>query len=57
MKLCEAEPLCAFDHHDRGVGDVDTDLDDRRRDEDRDIAALEPAHDGIAFGRLHPTVK
>ena len=38
VQLRDAEPVGVHDDHDAGVGDVDADLDDRRRDEDVDVA-------------------
>src|SRR6266576_4676452 len=40
MQLREHEALRVFDDHDRCGGDVDADLDDRRRDEQIDTGAL-----------------
>ena len=44
VQLGDAEPVGVHDHHDRGVGDVDADLDDGRRDEHVDLAGGEGAH-------------
>ena len=44
MHLREAETLGVFDHHDTGVGDIDTDFDDGGCDEDIGLATLEAAH-------------
>lgn len=42
--MCEAETFCVLDDHRRRLGDVDTDFDDRRRDEDDEFAVLEILH-------------
>ena len=49
VQLREAEALGVLDHHDGGVGDVDTDLDNRGGDQHIDFAALEAAHDDLFF--------
>ena len=41
VELREAEALGVLDEHDRGVRHVDADLDDRRRDENLDVAGGE----------------
>ena len=47
MQLREAKPLSVLDHHHRGVGHVDTDLDDRGGHQHVDLAALETAHNDL----------
>ena len=57
MQLREPESLCALDHHDGRVRDVDSDLDHARGHEDVGVAAHEPVH---ALGLLacrHPSVE
>ena len=61
VQLAHAEPVGVHDDHDRGVGYVDSDLDDRRRDEHVDRSLGEPAHDVVlglrrelAVQHLHP---
>ena len=49
MQLREAEALGVLDHHDVGVGHVDADFDDRRRDEDLDRAFREGGHRLVFF--------
>ena len=44
VELAETEPVGVFDHHDRGVGHIDPDLDDRGGDQDVELAAAEPVH-------------
>ncbi len=51
VELGEAEAIGLLHDHDRGVRDVDADLDDRRRDEDVDLSRLEARHDTPAVGR------
>ena len=45
MELGQAKAFGVLDDHERGVGDVYADFDDRGSDEHIDIAALEAAHD------------
>ncbi len=47
VELGQAEALGVLDQHDRSVGHVDADLDHGGRDEEVDLAGLEPAHDGL----------
>src|SRR5437868_12478269 len=58
MQLREPEALRVFDDHDRCRGDVDADLDDRRRDEQIDTGALgigggECGHRAVLLGAFH----
>ena len=57
MEGRESEALCIFDHHDRSVRDIDTDLDHGRRDKDPDLPCSEGRHDSILFIRLHPAMQ
>ena len=43
VQLGDAEAVGALDHHHRRLGHVDADLDDRRRDEDLELAGAEAA--------------
>ena len=45
VQLCETEPFRILDHHQRCVRHVDADFDHGRRDEQIDLARLEPLHD------------
>ena len=56
MELGEAEALGVLDDHDRRLGHVDADLDDRGRDEDLRLAALEALHRRVLVGARHPAV-
>ncbi len=56
MELGEAEALGVLDHHDRGVGHVDADLDDGGGDQHLDLAGEEAGHDRVALRRLHAAV-
>ncbi len=56
VELREAEPFRLEDHHQRGVGDVDTDFDDGRRDEDVEVAVPEGVHRPLPAGAVHPAV-
>ena len=56
VQLRQAEPLRMLDDHDGGVGHVDPDFDDGRRDEDADLALAEPAHHRVALFRLESAV-
>jgi len=49
MELRETEPLGVLDHHDRGVGDVDTYFHDRGGDENLHFVFAETLHDFIFF--------
>ena len=53
----QAEPLGVLNDHDRGVGHVDADLDDRRRDKHIQLARLELLHHIVLFLRLHLAVQ
>ena len=54
VQLRQPEALGVLDEHDGGVGDVDADFDDRRRDQNLDLARPEPAHDLVALLGLEP---
>ena len=56
MELGEPEPVGALDDHHRRLRHVDADLDDRRPDEDVELAVAEPGHLRVAVGGLHPPV-
>ena len=56
MKLGEPEALRMFDDHDRRVGNIDTDLDNGRRDEQPCVARLEGKHGRVFFIAAHPSV-
>src|SRR3546814_10026341 len=56
VELGEAEIFGMFDDHQAGGGDVDPDLDHRRRDEDADLARLKARHHRILVRPLHPAV-
>ena len=45
-----------FDDHDGSIRHVDSDLDDRRRDEELDLAFIERLHHAIFFCRFHASV-
>ena len=49
MKLREAEALAVFNDHQRRVGQVDTDLDDRGGDQQLDRAIFKPLHHRLLF--------
>src|SRR5690606_41119822 len=53
MELREAESLRMLDEHDRGVGDVDPDLDHGRGHEDVQLARHERAHRGVLLLPRH----
>ena len=57
VQLGEAEALGMLDHHDRRLGHVDADLDDRRGDEELRLAGGEARHGGVLLRRLHLAVK
>ncbi len=52
VQLRQAHALGVLDDHQRRVRHVDTDLDDRRRDEQIELGGLERAHDDILLRRL-----
>ena len=56
VQLRQAEPLGVVDDHDAGVRHVDTDFDDRRRDQQLRDAVLERAHLRILLGRPQAAV-
>ena len=56
VELGQAEPVGALDDHHRRRRHVDPDLDDRRPDQDVQLAVAEPAHLGVTLGRLEPAV-
>jgi hypothetical protein len=51
VELREAEALGVLDDHQGRLGHVDSDLDDRRRDEDRPAARREVGERGRALRR------
>ena len=53
MKLGQAEAVGVFDDHDRGVGDVDSHLDDRGRDQQGQAAVGELGHHRLTLGARH----
>ena len=57
VELREAEPLGVLDQHDRGIRDVDADLDDGGGDEDVDLAGLEAPHDRVLVVERQPPVE
>ena len=57
VQLRQAEALGVLDDHERCVGHVDADLDHRRCDEDRDLAAGEERHHGRLLGGRHAAVQ
>ena len=57
MELGEPEPVGVFNHHDRGIGDVQPHFDDRGRHKDVNFSRLEGMHDGGFLIRLHPSVE
>ena len=64
VQLGQAEALGALDHHQRGIGDVDADLDHRGRHQDVQHAGAELFHDLIALvevqapvDQAHPAVR
>jgi len=56
VKLRKAESLGVFDGHESGVGHVDADFDDRRRDEHLEPAAAKVGHHGVLLFVGHPPV-
>ena len=56
VELGQAEPVGALDDHHRRGRHVDPDLDDRRADQDVQLAVAEAAHLGVALGGLEPAV-
>ena len=57
VKLREAEPLRVLDDHHRRLRDVHPHFDDRGRDEQLEVAPLEPPHRLFLLRRLHPAVQ
>ena len=57
VQLRQAEALGVLDHHQRRVRHVDADLDHRRRDQHRDLAAGEERHHRRLLGRRHAAVQ
>ena len=56
VQLRDAESLGLENHHQRCVGDVDSDFDDGRRDERLDGAVSEGVHGGLFVGVVHASV-
>src|SRR6202022_3184048 len=44
VKLGETEALCVLDHHNRGIGHIDSDFDHRRRHQNVQLSLLKHAH-------------
>ena len=57
VQLGDAVAVGVLDEHDRGVGDVDADLDDGRGDEHVRLAAGEALHRRLLLGRAHLAVQ
>ena len=57
VQLEQPEAVGILDHHDRGVRDVDADLDHRGRDEDVELVVAECPHDRFLVGRSHLPVQ
>ena len=57
MQLRQAKAFGMLDDHDRGVGNVDTDLDHRGGHQDIKLTLLEVPHDRFLFGGAHPPVQ
>ena len=53
MQLGDPEAVGALDHHDRRLGHVDPDLDDRRGHQHLELAGPEAVHDLLAGGGRH----
>ena len=53
MELRQAETLGVLDDHNRGIGNVDADLDDGGSDENPQLAVAKLAHDVVALVRFH----
>jgi hypothetical protein len=54
VELGKPEAVGLLDDHHRRVGDVDADLDHRRRDEHVELARLEAGHEVAPVGSLEP---
>src|SRR3989339_46502 len=57
MKLGKSKSFRILDDHDRRIRDIDSNLDDGRRNENLNLTSLEALHDLIFLLRLHPTVE
>ena len=57
VQLGDAEPVGVEDHHHRGVGDVDADLDHGGGDEHVELAGAEQVHRHLLLGRRQPAVQ
>ena len=57
MQLRQPEALGMFDHHDRGIRHIDSDLHHRRRDQDLDLPLLIRGHDLFFLIRLHSSMQ
>ena len=53
MQLRQTKSFGVFDHHDCRFRHIDANFNDRRRDKDLRVAALERLHGGVLFGALH----
>ena len=56
VKLSKPEALGPLDHHQRGVGNIDPDLDHGRRHQHSDFPGSESGHHPVLVRPLHPTV-
>ena len=56
VQLREAHALGVLDHHQRGIGHVDADLDHRGGDQQVDLVRLECGHHRLFFVRLQAPV-
>jgi hypothetical protein len=57
VQLADPEPVGVHHDHDGGVGDVDADLDDRRRDEHVNLPVGEGPHPGLLLVGPEPSVQ
>ncbi|CGF49028.1 Uncharacterised protein [Streptococcus pneumoniae] len=56
MKLTETEAIGIHDNHDSRIGNVDPNLNNRRRNQNIRLSLLEILHDLVFFVTLHPTM-
>ena len=56
MQLRKPEPLSTLDHHNRGIGHVNANLDDSRRHQDLRLTGDKLPHLRLLVGRLHTTM-
>ena len=57
MKLAESEAVRIHDDHHRSIRDVDSDLNDRGRDQNISLSFLEVLHNRLFFLTLHLAMK